>query len=541
MPEDTLPPMFMVGQGLPALRDANTWKVFMGIEQAGTQGYNALSDYAMAPADEPWVFACIRRLYQAAQSVPLVVRVTDGKDKLPASDTNHQGGRDAQWLLDNVNPVDMNGGDLKAWTVAGLSLWGEGWLQKLRGRFGGAPQELYYLRAPDMQPAAGYFDQRFPPTWMYQPSRGQGATLSWPRDLVVFKTPNLQDPWRGLSPISAIRKDIEINKNATIHAASVLKNHSIPAGAWTPEPGKPVSNTDRRLIQRVFEAVRGPRNAGKSVVLPTSLTWHQMGLSPKDAEYLGAKQVSRMTICAALGVPLVLAGDDEKISTYANLRDARKIMWQDTVIPLLDWIADVLQGWLLPDFDAADPQKRVLSVGFDYSQIEALQEPLETQLAAWGSLLDRRVITVNEFRAHFRLGAAVPWGNEEPLGPTRIALKGDIPPQAIPGSGPQAPAAERPDETLEPGGLPEIGTPDIGEALRAYGPLLYRHPAVRRYLADPAQPLDVASLLGGRTSIAVRHTLETGLHRRYTVEQLVGGVPAERFAGLAAFAQGAPA
>jgi len=33
-----------------------------------------------------------------------------------------------------------------------------------------------------------------------------------------------------------------------------------------------------------------------------------------------------MTIAAVLGVPLVLAGDDEKASVYASTRDAERVL-----------------------------------------------------------------------------------------------------------------------------------------------------------------------------------------------------------------------
>ena len=542
------PPMFIADDGsLPAIRDANTWKVFMGIPEQGLTGqWASLQDYARAPADDAWVYSCVRRLYQAAQSVPLRVYVktktaaisVPGSPttpattmRVPAEDTTDVAAQDAQWVLDNVNGHDgMNGADLKAWMMAGTAIWGEGWIAKVRGARGGPPQELYYLRAPDIQASAS--PGPMPTVWQHTPSRGPSQTLTWPRDVVIFRSPNLEDPTRGLSPIAAVRQDMEVNRQAVEQTAATLRNWSVPVGAWTPEGDAKISNTDRRLIQRVFSSLRGPKNAGKTAVVPSRLKWQAMAISPKDGEWLAARQVSRMTICAALGVPLVLAGDDAKISTYANLRDARKIMWQDTVIPILDWQANVLEGWYLSEFDNRDPRQHRLTLAFDYSQIEALQEPLEQQMASWVALLTARAVTINQLRAHFRLGAPVPWGDEEPLGASRITLKGDLPPAVIPGAGPRASAEPQPDETLEPGGLPEVDVPDLGAALRNYGPLLYRHPAVRAFLADVAQPLDTETLFAARVSGPVRHAVEIGLHRRYTAEQISAGVPAEGYPGL---------
>ena len=120
------PPMLVMNGTAPAFRDANTWKVFMGITEENQDQYNLLADYASAPADEAWVHACVNRLIEAAQSVPLRVYQyqSDGLDLMPVMGTDNQACKDLQHLLDWVNPVDMNGSDLKAYTIASWAIWG---------------------------------------------------------------------------------------------------------------------------------------------------------------------------------------------------------------------------------------------------------------------------------------------------------------------------------------------------------------------------------------------------------------------------------
>ncbi len=227
-------------------------------------------------------------------------------------------------------------------------------------------------------------------------------------------------------------------------------------------------------------------------------------------------------------------GDDDKTNVYGNWRDARKAWYQDTLIPYLDGQATCYNNWLTPDFDPTGQ----LVVGYDYSQIEALQEPWATQVQGLMMLQDRGDVVGNEVRARLRLGKRTEWG-DQPMPLAKVALKGDAFPMTALGTGmfgveavPNAPLV------LEPSGLAEPGLPDTGASARAaqklaaYGRDLYSHPAVRTYLGSRTEPLDVQWLFGEPLTPALRAVIETGLARRYSAEQLVRGVPAERFAGF---------
>lgn len=487
----SVPPMMMwdtARAGAPAIRDMGlAWRQFMGIPDG--RGWSTLADYARAPADEAWVHICVRRRYTAAMSVPLVVYVKDGPQRIPAAESSDSAAKDLQFLLDDVNPVDMQGGDLKAYLEAGLAVWGEGYIKKVRGRLGGPPQELYWLRAPDVEPdppmgrVTGY---------RYQPIDGMRAETYLTRDVIAWKTVNLMDPRRGLSPLAAVRTEMRVNIGAAETTASTLENWGVPAGAWVAPKGADIGPQDHRLITRALKALRGPRNQGKTPVLPEGLDWKPLSINPKDAEWLAARKVSRMTICAALGVPLVLAGDDEKTTVYANLRDAERIFWRNTMIPELDWIADGFNSWLVPDFD---PKRERIVIGFDYSQIESLQDPVTTRKALALKELDAGVRTRNEYRSEFRMGPPIPDEEADEF----EAL--DEAPETTVGETPPAPNP--------------ADVPDPSAAVRSLGKGLYKHDAVRAYLAtgDP-------SVLESIVAPADVEALALGLQRRLPAAKL---------------------
>lgn len=484
------PPMYLATAGVPSIKDmSGTWRQFMGIpESNGVDYLRGLADYGRAPADEAWVYRCVSLKAFFAQGVPLRVYVRKGRERIPAEDSGDAAAEDLQFLLDDVNPVSMNGGDLKAFSNAATSVWGENYVRKVRGRLGGPPQELWWLRAPDLEPNKGrvWID-----TYTHRPSQQVYAV----KDVIAWRRLNLQDPTRGLSPLSAIRYDISFGRYASEARAARIVNWNVPPGAWVIPKDAEFTKDDRTLVQRVLRKLRGPSAQGKVPILPHGLTWQNIALNSRDAEEIANGKISRMQVCAAQGVPLVLAGDDEKASVYANIRDAERVFAR-YMISELDWTADGYNGWLVPDFD---PTRKKLVVAFDYSQIEALQAPIEDRKRVALSEIEHAARTPDEYRAEFRIGQPLP----EDKGKVVLQMQNLIPVGAeldAPPAETTQPAAELPEETT-----------------RAYRAAL------------KAGDVDaIASLVG----MPVTPMLLEGVRRRYSLRQLLDGVPAERFAGV---------
>jgi len=487
------------------------WFAFNGIARnEGAEVMRSLAEFGRAPADEAWVYRCVNLKAGFAQSVPLLVELRDGSGWQPAEETNDGAALDLQGLLDDVNPVNMNGSDLKAWSIGATSVWGETYWRKVRGRFGGTPQELWWLRSPDLNPKKGrvWID-----SYDYQPA-GQPVENYLPRDIVPFRRLNLEDPTRGLSPLASARYDIAVNRQAAQWQAEVLANWGIPPVYWQIPKDADFTPQDQSLVRRALRALRGPRNAGKTPIVPQGLEAKILSLSPKDADWLASRKVSRMTICAVEGVPLVLAGDDDKNTVYANLRDAERIFAR-YMITELDWLTDGINGWLVPDFDPSRPGRRRLRVRFDYAQIESLQAPLEDRQRVAISEVQTGLRGRREYRKTFQVGTTD--GMPESV-PEFVELKTLLPVEDVPAGTEQDPSLGTAVDQ------PAAGAPgdaaDTGDAIRAFGGALYRHPAIRAWVADPTQPLDVVGLLGRRVADATRSEIEAGLRRRHSAAQI---------------------
>jgi len=489
-----------------ATRDLGpSWYAVMGIDRDSPPEYRTPSAFAQAPADEAWVYSCVRRIYQAGAGVPLRVYVKHGRDLIPAADEPSPEGDDLQALLDYVNPVDMTGNDLKSYTLASMAVWGECYWKKVRGRFGGAPQELYWLRSPDMEPDVA--NGRRVASWSHRPNGGDAETIL-PRDVVPFRRPNLVNPLRGLSPLSSVSNEIATGVLWSQRLAASVANDSVPPGYWKIPKDADFSRQDQTLLRRTLRALRERRNKGKSPIIPSGIDWTSIALTPRDAEAIASQKISRMAVCAALGVPMVLAGDDEKTSVYANLRDAERVFWRGTMVGDLDAYADVLNNWLVPDFD---PSRKRLAIAFDYSEVEALKPTLDVEWNMWLAGIYSQAVVPNEFRRHFKLGGDVPWGNR-PVPRTAVAIRPDpasLDISALPTLDPtlEADLADPATISSDPGAA--------GGAMRAFGRDLYKHPAVRAWVTNPHEPLDTAAIFAGRSvPTETRLVIEAGLRRR---------------------------
>lgn len=128
------------------------------------------------------------------------------------------------------------------------------------------------------------------------------------------------------------------------------------------------------------------------MLLEGGLDWKEMGLSPADMHWLEGLKLSAREIAIAFGVPPELIGDSEN-KTYSNWSESRKAFYEETVLPLMDWLRDELNNWLVPKF--GDDR---IYVDYDRDEIEALQED---RAAVWERAIkavEKGILTPNEAR-----------------------------------------------------------------------------------------------------------------------------------------------
>ena len=183
------------------------------------------------------------------------------------------------------------------------------------------------------------------------------------------------------------------------------------------------------MKQELEHSFVGAKHAGRPMLLEGGLDWKPLSLSPKDMDFVEAKNSAAREIALALGVPpqlLGIPGDN----TYSNYQEAQRAFWRQTVLPLVNRTARALSGWLSPAYVSGSvepfaangqigPREPLDALKFvpDLDQVEALSSERE---ALWARLERTTFLTANEKRA------AVGYAALEPApanAPSDIALK----------------------------------------------------------------------------------------------------------------------
>jgi len=257
----------------------------------------------------------------------------------------------------------------------------------------GAVRELHVLRPDRMKVVPG--PDGWPEAYEYSvggrtvrfADRGDG--LAPILHLTLFHP--LDDHY-GFAPLEAAQMALDIHNAAGAWNKALLDNSARPSGAlvYRTERGGNLSKEQfDRLKNELEENFQGAAHAGRPLLLEGGLDWKAMGLTPKDMDFLEAKNGAAREIALAFGVPPMLLGIPGD-NTYSNYREANRVLWRQTVLPLAGRTAEALGAWLGPAFGEG------LRLWYDADQIDALSGDRE---ALWARVGAAGFLTVNEKRA----------------------------------------------------------------------------------------------------------------------------------------------
>lgn len=319
-------------------------------------------------------YACINRIADAVSSVGW--EAWRGKTQIVDSPILD--------LIANPNP-QQSGKMLMQEKVSYYLIAGNGYDERVM--VGGEPRELYALRPdrmtviPDASGMVSAYQYKIggkPTTWEVDEA---GAS-----DINHLKAFNPINDWYGQSPIDAGAYAVDQHNSAMSWMQALLQNSAIPSGALTKNEGELSEEQFQRLKAQIEEQYAGARNAGRPMLLEGGLDWRGMGMSPDDMNAIETKNSAARDIALAFGVPPMLLGIPGD-NTYANYAEARLSFWEDTVIPLLNVIAEDWSNWLGSFYN--------VTLKPDLDQVPAIVDKRKT---LWEMAEKSQVLTVNEKR-----------------------------------------------------------------------------------------------------------------------------------------------
>jgi HK97 family phage portal protein len=318
-------------------------------------------------------YRAVRMVAEAAAAVPLMLHV-DGKEV------------DAHPLLSLLQRPNatQTGRELFENLYAYLMVAGNAYAELVT--LDEQPRELFALRPDRMAVVpskAGWPDS-------FEYSVG-GQSVRMPRENILhLKMFNPTDDYYGLAPLEAAARSIDTHNAASAWNKAMLDNAARPSGALVFGAGDGTLTTEQfdRLKTELENTYQGAANAGRPMILEGGLDWKEMGFSPKDMEFIEAKNIASREIALAFGVPPMLLGIPGD-NTYANYAEANRSFWRQSVVPLVGRLAEGLAQLLQP-FE--NGQLRLLP---DLDQVEALAPDRD---ALWKRVNDASFLSADEKR-----------------------------------------------------------------------------------------------------------------------------------------------
>ena len=173
----------------------------------------------------------------------------------------------------------------------------------------------------------------------------------------------------GQSPLKAGLRSLQTNNEATETGVKYLQNQTA-RGVLMSDEGDINEMQAKQLKQKFKQQYRGSNNAGDIIITPKKLSWVNFGLNASDLSLIEQYNASIKDLCNIYNVPSVLLNNTES-STYNNVKEAKKSLYQNAVLPEMLKIRDELNRWLMPQFGEK------LKLDFDFTAVPELQEETE--------------------------------------------------------------------------------------------------------------------------------------------------------------------
>jgi HK97 family phage portal protein len=243
----------------------------------------------------------------------------------------------------------------------------------------------------------------------------------------------------GQSPLRAGFRSLTTNNEAVTTGVKYLQNQTA-RGILMSEEGDINEVQAQQLKDKFRRQHQGSTNAGDILITPKKLSWVNFGLNASDLSLIEQYNASVKDLCNIYGVPVQMLNNTDA-STYNNMKEAKKALYQMAVIPELMKIQDELNRWLAPKYGDK------ICIEYDFTSIPEMQEETEKvvdQLSkAWWITPNEKRDVMNygideeneQMNSYFVPANLVPMDNDldlidEPIAPQPQPVQDDVEDQA---------------------------------------------------------------------------------------------------------------
>lgn len=332
---------------------------------------------------EALIFSCIQEIASSAAEPELKAGYLLANGEVE-EDPNHP----LRDLFRNPNPETSSYGLVNRLLID-LEATGGYFLQKVKNR-AGATVQLWNVR-PDRIRFNVETTGRIS-SFQYS-FDGMNPQLIPAEEMIYDKFPDPLDDFWGLSPITALARFGDLDRQTADFMRSYFHNAGSPAGIlkFKAKVQKEERERVKQLWQQQYTGIHG---ANGMAVLDADADYQSLGGQAERLRLNFIFDATETRICMCFGVPPILVGAAIGLnrSTFANYKEARQSFWDETLSPLYKQISQALSRGFIDEYGPD------LVVWFDTERVSALQEDHEQKrrygLDAWNAQL----ITRNEAR-----------------------------------------------------------------------------------------------------------------------------------------------
>jgi HK97 family phage portal protein len=290
----------------------------MTVAKATRQGFN-ISIY---------VYRSVRTIAHPGSAIPWMVTDRNG-DKVE----NHPFIRTLQ------HPNDaMSGQDLMELLMAHLLLSGNALWQPLI--VGGEWREIWPVMPDMVSPVPSDEMGKWLRCWQVRDSKG-GQREVPPETFIHFMQFDPGNPYWGIGPLMAAARTVDTDNEAQDTQKISMQNRGLTDGVF--KVATPGGLTDeqfeeaRRQLKEQYTAKmerRAPWVVGNADYI-------QMSMTPVEMDFIASRLHNKQDIAAAFGIDSAFLGD-KSASTYNNVVEMKRALYENAVLPMLDDIKATL-------------------------------------------------------------------------------------------------------------------------------------------------------------------------------------------------------
>lgn len=281
----------------------------------------------------------------------------------------------------------------------------------------------------------GWIIRRIPPSWVTAEESTAFVVKSWrvaygkesvvvpAESMLTFTGYSPTDPRVGSPAVEALRQTLQEQIEAAVYRSQVWRRGGrVSSVIERPESAPSWSDEARKQFREDWYAKytgRGP-GAGGTPILEDGMKLTRIDFNAQEQQFVEAAKLSMTTVAAALHINPTMVGQNDG-ANYSNVREFRKMLYGDTLGPLVAQIEARINSFLLPML-GVDPEVFYVEFNID----EKLQGNFEEQYQALQSSTGGPWMTRNEARAIRNLPAVD--GGDDLIIPLNVLVGGQASP-----------------------------------------------------------------------------------------------------------------